>query len=151
MPVEIIKPTNVQAERSFELALAAAQTAYDNRGQQIVVLDMRGESPLFDYFVIVTGSSRRQIHAMSDEIDHTLVDKLGDTRLGIEGYDESHWILLDYGSVVIHLFDEPTRSYYALESFWAAAPRIALPWAEQEADPSGTKKSIKEPITNKDS
>lgn len=128
MTSEIPQPTEAQAERSFQLALAAARTAFDNHGTQIVVLDMRRESPLFDYFILATGTSRRQLHAMSEEIDHTLEDDLGDARMGIEGYNESRWILLDYGSIVIHLFDEETRSFYALEDLWTGAQRIALPW-----------------------
>ena len=120
--------TNERAERSLQLALAAARTAYENRGSDIVVLDMRQLTPIFDYFVVATGTSRRQLHAMSEEIDHTLEDDLGDQRLGIEGYHESRWILLDYGNVVIHLFDQETRDYYALEQLWARADRVAVPW-----------------------
>jgi len=116
------------ADRSLQLALAAARTADENRGQDIVVLDMRGITPIFDYFVLATGGSRRQLHAISEEIDHCLEDELGDSRMGIEGYNESRWILLDYGTVVVHLFDEETREYYALEDFWSGAERVALPW-----------------------
>jgi ribosome-associated protein len=112
----------------LQLALAAARTADENRGQDIVVLDMRSITPVFDYFVIVTGNSRRQLHAISEEIDHCLEDELGDKRMGIEGYNESRWILLDYGTVVIHLFDQETRDFYALEQFWGAAERVPLPF-----------------------
>ncbi len=115
-----------QSERSLQLALAAAQTAHENRGREIVVLDMREQSPLFDYFVIASGSSRRQLHAMSEEIDHRLEDDLGDQRMGIEGYADSHWILLDYGSVVIHLFEDETRKFYDLESLWSPAKSVDL-------------------------
>jgi ribosome-associated protein len=115
-------------ERSLQLALAAARTADDNLGQDIVVLDMRGMTTEFDYFVLVTGNSRRQLHAISEEIDRVLERELGDQRLGIEGYNESRWILLDYGSVVVHLFDADTRSYYALEDLWAHAQPVPLPW-----------------------
>ena len=117
-----------QAERSLELAMAAAKTAEENRGQDIVVLDLRELTPVFDYFVLVTGSSRRQLHAISEEIDHRLEDDLGDQRMGIEGYSDSRWILLDYGSVVIHMFDEETRGFYALEDLWTDAQRVPLPW-----------------------
>jgi ribosome-associated protein len=119
-------PTSLAAERSLELALTAARTAEDNRGRDIVVLDMRALTPIFDYFVIATGTSRRQLHAMSEEIDHALEDDLGDRRLGIEGYQESRWILLDYGNVVIHLFDDESRRYYDLEGLWAQAGRVDL-------------------------
>lgn len=118
-------------ERSKQLALAAARTAYDNRGQDIVVLDMRPVTTEFDFFVLVTGNSRRQLHAISEEIDRILEVDLGDQRMGIEGYNESRWILLDYGSVVIHMFDAETREYYGLEDLWGQAKQVPLPWANQ--------------------
>ena len=83
-----------QSEIGLQRALLAAQTAEDNRGTDIVVLDMRELTSMFDYFVLATGTSRRQLHAMSEEIDHALEDRMGDRRLGIEGYEESRWILL---------------------------------------------------------
>lgn len=127
------------SERSLKLALAAARTANDNRGRDIVLLDMRKITPVFDYFVVVTGNSRRQLHAISEEIDHCLEDELDDKRMGIEGYNESRWILLDYGTVVVHLFDDETREYYALEQLWSEAVRVPLPWdepAEENIDDS---------------
>lgn len=105
-------------------ALAAARAADDNRGRQIVVLDLRELTSLFDYFVLATGTSRRQLHAMGDEIDRLLQQEMGDRRLGAEGYGDSHWILLDYGDVVVHLFDEETREYYRLEDLWDQAKRV---------------------------
>ena len=119
-----VAQTEESSNRSLKLALAAARTADENRGRDIVVLDMRELTPIFDYFVIVTGTSRRQLHAISEEIDDTLQLKLGDKRIGIEGYNESRWILLDYGDVVVHLFDAETRDYYDLEQLWGAAQRV---------------------------
>lgn len=119
-------------ERSLQLALAAARTADENRGQDIVVLDMREITPVFDYFVLVTGKSRRQLHAISEEIDHCLEDELDDKRMGIEGYRESRWILLDYGNVVIHIFDEEMREFYALEQLWNQAVQVPLPWQDEQ-------------------
>src|SRR4051812_8185223 len=110
--------------RSLELALAAAQEAEDNRGQEVLVLDMREQTAAFDYFVIATGASNRQLRAMSDAIDDVLQKQFGHRRLGLEGYQDSHWILLDYGSVIIHLFDEKQREYYQLEDLWAGAKRV---------------------------
>jgi ribosome-associated protein len=108
-------------KRSLELALAAAREAEDNRGQNVVVLDMRDQTSAFDYFVIATGTSNRQLRAMSDAIDDVLQKQFGHRRLGLEGYQETHWVLLDYGSVIIHLFDEATRDFYRLEDLWAGA------------------------------
>ena len=112
-----------QENRSLELALAAAREAEDNRGQEVVVLDMRDQTSAFDYFVIATGTSNRQLRAMSDAIDDVLQKQFGHRRLGLEGYQDSHWILLDYGSVIIHLFDSTKRDYYRLEELWGGAKR----------------------------
>jgi ribosome-associated protein len=112
------------ANSALQRALLAAQTAEDNRGTDIVVLDMRELTSIFDYFVLASGTSRRQLHAMSEEIDHALEDRMGDRRLGIEGYEASRWILLDYGDVVVHLFEPEMRAYYALEELWGHAKRV---------------------------
>ena len=112
------------AEGGLRRALVAARVAEENRGQDIVILDLRDQTALFDFFVVVTGSSRRQLHAMSEEIDRVLEEELNDRRIGIEGYQGSRWILLDYGDVVIHLFEPETRAYYALEELWAQAKRV---------------------------
>jgi ribosome-associated protein len=111
---------------SLMLAKAAAQVAIDNNGTEVLILDVCDQTALFDYFVLATGTSRRQLHAISEEIDDKLQKELGDHRMGIEGYEDSRWIVLDYGSVVIHLFDEETRSYYDLESLWADATVVPL-------------------------
>ena len=109
----------------MELAVAAAREAEDNRGQNVVVLDMREQTSIFDYFVIATGSSNRQLRAMSDGIDDVLQKQFGHQRLSVEGYEDSHWILLDFGSVVVHLFDDKSREYYRLEDLWAGAKPVA--------------------------
>ena len=113
-------------QRSLQLALAAARTAAENGGTDIKVLDMSRQTALFDYFVIATGTSRRQLHAISEEIDHKLEDDLNDKRMNIDGYDESRWIVLDYGTVVVHLFDSDTRDFYSLERLWADAEPVDL-------------------------
>ena len=107
-------------------ACRAARTAADNKGGDVLVLDMRTLTPLFDYFVIATGTSRRQIHTLAEEVDEAL-RSVGDTRMGIEGYEASKWVVQDYGDIVVHVFDQDSRQYYALEDLWADAPR--LPWA----------------------
>lgn len=114
------------SQQGMQLALAAARTAAENRGQDLVVLDLRELTSFFDYFVIATGASRRQLHAISEEIDRVLEKEMGDRRMGVEGYQECRWILLDYGDVVIHLFDAETRGFYDLENLWAEAKRVDL-------------------------
>ena len=116
----------VNPQRSLDLALAAAKTAAENGGTDIKVLDMSGHTAIFDYFVIATGTSRRQLHAISEEIDNTLENDLNDKRVNIDGYTESRWIVLDYATVVIHLFDDDTRAFYSLEALWADAKAVDL-------------------------
>jgi ribosome-associated protein len=122
------KPTLAALQR----ALLAAQTAEENRGRDIKILDVRELTTIFDYFVVATGTSRRQLHAISDEIDRVFQAELGDRRMGVEGYDESRWILLDYGDIVVHVFDDETRAYYGLEELWAHAKRV--PYEPRLAD-----------------
>ena len=104
-------------------ACLAAKIAADNKGRDILVLDMRPVTPLYDFFILSTGSSRRQIHAIAEETDAALRAE-GDTRLGIEGYEASKWVVQDYGDIVVHVFDPDTRDYYKLEELWADAPKV---------------------------
>ncbi len=111
-------------DESLQKAKRAAQAISDNRGKDVVILDMRKLSPAFDYFVIATGASNRQLHAMSDAVDDIFEKELKLQKLGMEGYRESRWILLDYGDVVIHLFDADTRDYFRLEQLWGGAEPV---------------------------
>ncbi len=115
------------ASRSKLLALTAARVAAESRGTDVKILDLRAITPVFDYFVIVTGTSRRQIHAMADEIETVVKAELHDKRRGAEGYEEGRWIVLDYGDVVVHLFDAESREYWDLEHLWEDAKSVAPP------------------------
>jgi ribosome-associated protein len=108
---------------ALQRACIAARVAADNKARDILVLDMRPCTPLFDYFVIATGGSRRQIHTLAEEMDAALRAE-GDERMGIEGYEASKWVVQDYGDVVMHIFDPDMRDYYKLEELWADAPRV---------------------------
>jgi ribosome-associated protein len=112
-----------------ELALAAARVAEETRGSDICVLDLRGITPVFDYFVIATGSSRRQMHAMADEVEAVLKKEYHDRKRGAEGYEEGRWIVLDYGNVMVHLFDAEARAYWDIEQLWSDAKRVPVPAA----------------------
>ena len=93
------------------------------KGQEIIVLDFEGQNSLCDYAVITTGSSNRNIRAISDEVEKTLVE-LEDRRLYIEGQNEARWILIDGDDVMIHIFDQDTRDLYRLEELWGYASVI---------------------------
>ncbi len=110
---------------SIASAKIAARIAAENKGQDIVAIDLSRQTSVFDCFVIATGTSRRQMHAIAEEIDREL-RRRGEVRISISGYDESHWIALDYGGVVVHLFDEENRRFYDLEGLWADGVRIDL-------------------------
>jgi ribosome-associated protein len=100
-----------------------ARVAEDNKAKDIVVLDLRGKTPLYDYFIIMTGSSRRQMHALADEIEAAL-KAVGDRRLSVQGYQGSRWIVEDFGDIMIHVFDQESREYYSLDDLWADAPKV---------------------------
>jgi ribosome-associated protein len=112
-----------RVEVARDLAFICARLAADNKARDILVLDMRGITPLYDFFILATGNSRRHIHTLAEEIDAALRAE-GEERIGIEGYTASKWVVQDYGDIVVHVFDADTRRYYALEDLWADAPRL---------------------------
>ncbi len=114
-----------QRESSLLTAKLVAKCAAENKGQDITVIDLSSQTSIFDFFVIVTGTSRRQLHAIADDI-HRSLREAGDERVSRSGYEESRWIVLDYGGVIVHLFDEETRSFYDLEGLWADSPQIDI-------------------------
>ena len=123
MTLATTQTTTLQSLDALERACLCARVAADNKARDVVVLDMRGVTPLYDFFVLSTGISRRQIHTISEETDAALHER-GDQRLAIEGYQASKWVVQDYGDIVVHVFDSATREYYALEDLYADAPRV---------------------------
>jgi ribosome-associated protein len=99
--------------KALKHAAACAQIADDNRAKDILLLDLRGATPLLDFFVIATAATRRQAHSIAFEIDAEM-----------KKVHEGRWILIDYGDFVVHVFTPESRSYYALEEIWGDAPRL---------------------------
>ena len=126
-------------QRSEALALAAARTIGDNQCHHLVVLDMTKLTALFDYHVIATGTSGRQLRAVAEEIEQALESEFGETKLSLAGKDDGHWIILDFGTIVVHLFDEETRAFYSLENLWAEATKVDL---SQVVSPQSLAKSL---------
>lgn len=109
--------------KALEQARLCARIGDDNRGKDILLLDLRKATSLVDFFVIITASSRRQSHAIADDVDQQM-KKLGQIKLGMEGSEEGRWVLVDYGDVVVHVFSEEARTYYGLEEIWGDADRL---------------------------
>jgi ribosome-associated protein len=101
------------------------QIVADKKAMDVVVLNMSHASSITDYFLICSGGSERQVQAIADAIDDQLKQS-GITSLGVEGYREGHWILMDYGDVIVHVFSRETRDFYDLERLWANAPKVDL-------------------------
>ncbi|MEJ7747918.1 MAG: ribosome silencing factor [Candidatus Limnocylindrales bacterium] len=107
----------------LELARRIVELAADKKAADIVLLDLSPLTTLADYFVICSGGSERQLDAIADGILSTLREEKV-RPYGREGTPASHWVLLDYGSVVVHIFTPPERDYYGLEKHWTAAKTI---------------------------
>ena len=106
-----------------KLAIEAARIAQDNNAEDIVVLDLRGVSPVTDYFVICTGTSGRQIRSLSDSICESS-KAAGQPVWRVAGQESAAWVVMDFVDVVVHVFDQEHRAYYDLELIWGAAPRV---------------------------
>jgi ribosome-associated protein len=110
-----------------QLAIEAAGIAHDHNATNVVVLDLRGVSPVTEYFVICTGTSDRQMRTVADEIARHGA-RIGQRVWQIAGQRSAEWIVMDFVDVVVHIFDEVHRRYYDLELIWGEAPRVR--WRE---------------------
>jgi ribosome-associated protein len=112
--------TDEQIAGRVRLAVSAAA---DRKAVDVKVLDLAEVSDFTDYFLICSGASDRQVQAIADAVDATLrAQKV--RPLHAEGYNTGHWVLLDYGDFIVHVFDEETRGFYGLERLWADAPEV---------------------------
>ena len=100
-----------------EMADIAVKALEEKKAIDIKIIDIAHISTLADYFIIASGSNRSQVQAMADAVDESL-GKRGIHAKSTEGYQNANWILLDYGDIVVHLFDEENRLFYDLERIW---------------------------------
>ena len=113
------------ADHEAITAAAAACAAADaKQASNLAVLDVADILALVDIFVLATGRTDRQLKAIADEVERVLREEHGRRPLRREGTVDGGWLLLDYGDVVCHLFDEEQRAFYALERLWADVPRL---------------------------
>lgn len=107
-----------------ELAVHLAKLAHERNCEDITVLDLRGISPVADFFVIATGTSNRQMKSLADEMERW--GKCNRNKVWhVAGLESADWILLDFVDVVVHLFNSEQREYYDLELIWGEAPRLS--------------------------
>ena len=116
-------PADASGRTPLELARRIVELAEDKKAADIVLLDLAELTTLADHFVICSGGSERQLDAIADGIVGSLRDE-GVRPVGREGTPESHWVLLDYGAVIVHIFTPPERDYYQLERHWSEAKTI---------------------------
>ena len=103
-----------QSKEMTKLAIAALE---DKKANDVRVIDIAGVSVIADYFVIASGSNTNQVQAMADSVREAL-GRAGHEPRQVEGYGSANWILMDYGDVIIHVFDEENRLFYDLERIW---------------------------------
>ncbi|WZH36339.1 MAG: ribosome silencing factor [Microbacterium enclense] len=108
-----------------EMAQIAALAADSKSGEDLVALDVSEPLPLVDIFLLVTGRNERNVAAIADEVEEKLLEA-GHKRLRREGRQESRWVLLDFGDLVVHVFHEEERMYYGLERLWKDCPVVPL-------------------------
>ena len=114
--------SDLSAEEKTAVSTLAAT---DKKAMDVVILDMREASSITDYFLLCAGGSERQAQAIADAIDEQM-SRHGVASLGVEGYREARWILMDYGDVVVHVFSQDTRDFYDLERLWSNAPKVEI-------------------------
>lgn len=112
-------------EKIKEMALLAVQTLEDKKAEDVCVIDIRNISVIADYFIIAGGNNLSQIQALSDAVEEKL-GKAGYPLKQIEGYQTANWILLDFGDIIIHIFDRENRLFYDLERIWQDGRKVDL-------------------------
>lgn len=108
---------------SGQLARAAVDAASDKKASDVLLLDIREVTTFADYFVICSGSNRRQLQAIADAVDEQLSNQ-GANLLHREGDAETGWVLMDFGDVIIHILGPKEREYYDLERLWNGAKTV---------------------------
>jgi ribosome-associated protein len=117
------KGTQTAEEQALALARRIVDLASDKKAQDIVLLEIGGLTTVADYFVICSGASDRQLGAIVDGIVEGLREE-GTKPIGREGSANAHWLLIDYGSVIVHVMSPPERDFYQLERLWVEAPLL---------------------------
>jgi ribosome-associated protein len=108
---------------SLEKALLCMKIIKERKAVDPVLFEVGKMTDLSDFFIVAGGHSNRQVQAISQHVSRRMREE-GFRPSGIEGEQEGHWVLMDYGDVIIHIFYQPVREFYDLEGFWLEAPRV---------------------------
>lgn len=108
---------------SMNMAKLAIEALEDKKAEDIRVIDITEVSVLADYFIIASGSNRSQMQALTDNVSEKL-GRAGHQLKQVEGYDTANWILMDYGDIIVHIFDQENRLFYNLERIWRDGKKI---------------------------
>lgn len=112
------------SSQGFALHLEAARAASRKTDAPTVVLDVGDVLAITGWFVVTSGSSTRQVRAIAEAVEEDVAVAGGPRPLRIEGLDDGTWVLIDYGEVIVHVFDEETRSFYDIERLWGDVPVV---------------------------
>lgn len=112
-------------EQSLNMAKIAYQALDDKLAEDIKIIDIRKVSVVADYFIIADGTNRNQVHALVDNVQEEL-EKAGYSMKQMEGYRNGSWVLLDFGDIIIHVFDKENRLFYDLERIWQDGVEVKL-------------------------
>lgn len=112
-------------QNSKEMVRLAYEALADKKAQDIKIINIEEVSVLADYFIIASGTNRNQVQAMADNVDETLY-KAGYPVKQTEGYNTANWVLMDYGDIIVHVFDSENRLFYDLERIWRDGKDISI-------------------------
>jgi len=113
--------------QSQDRAILCAAYALEKKAYNVRILEVKGLSSLTDYLLIATGRSDRQVQAIAEGVRMSLKKDHATPPLAVEGMNEGRWVLIDYGDVMVHVFQEPVREFYDLDGLWSEAAEIAVP------------------------
>jgi ribosome-associated protein len=120
------KTASAKVDPEESLARLCAEGALDKKAEKVVIMDMRGISSFTDFFVITSGTSEPQLKAIAGSIREKVRDATGQRPTAEDGFPASQWVIIDYGSVIVHIFHAEKRGLYGLEDLWNDARRIEI-------------------------
>jgi ribosome-associated protein len=122
----IEKSSTTADAKARQFAIEAARLAANTRCHNVVLLDVRGISPVTDYMVLASGTSPRQMRSVCDELAEWAREQHGTRALNADGLEGESWMLIDFVDVVVHVFSDHARQFYDLDSLWGDAQRVDL-------------------------